>query len=109
MPREQTGRYGIVSLDGDGDVARVTAIVEKPDPAVAPRTLAVAARYVMTPAIFDALRATEAGGHGEVELTDAIAGSSPAARPSSRVRLGDVERHDVGTHESYAKAFLASP
>ena len=61
VPRAQTGRYGIVSVDPadeHADVARVTAIVEKPDPATAPRTLAVSARYVLTPAIFQALRDT---------------------------------------------------
>ncbi len=113
VPREQTGRYGIVSLaetDGGGargDVARVTAIVEKPAPENAPSTWAVAARYVMTPAIFDALRATEAGGDGEVELTDAISRLVDSGALVVAVRLVDVERHDVGTHESYAKAFLA--
>ena len=111
VPRKQTGRYGIVSLEEDGthrgDVARVTAIVEKPAPETAPSTWAVAARYVMTPAIFDALRATEAGGNGEVELTDAISRLVDSGAPVVAVRLLDVERHDVGTHESYAKAFLA--
>ena len=61
----------------------------------------------MTPAIFDALRATEAGGNGEVELTDAISRLVDSGAPVVAVRLLDVERHDVGTHESYAKAFLA--
>lgn len=55
------------------DVARVTKIVEKPAPETAPSTLAVAARYVMTPAIFPALRATPIGATGELELTDALA------------------------------------
>ncbi|MDX6718723.1 MAG: UTP--glucose-phosphate uridylyltransferase, partial [Solirubrobacteraceae bacterium] len=70
VPRAQTGRYGIVSTDGAG---RVTGIVEKPDPGTAPSTLAVSGRYVMTRAIFGALRATPLGARGELELTDAIA------------------------------------
>jgi UTP--glucose-1-phosphate uridylyltransferase len=107
VPRDQTGRYGIVSIDGEAEVARVTGIVEKPDPAQAPSTLAVAARYVMTPAIFDALRATPIGATGELELTDAIARLIADGIPVVALRLGDVERHDVGTHESYAAAFLA--
>jgi UTP--glucose-1-phosphate uridylyltransferase len=107
VPRALTGRYGIVSTEGDGDVARVVAIVEKPDPATAPSTLAVAARYVMTPAIYDALRATASAANGEVELTDAIAWLVAQGMPVVAVNLGDVERHDVGTHESYAAAFLA--
>ena len=107
VPREHTGRYGIVALEGDGEVARVTGIVEKPDPATAASTWAVAARYVMTPAIFDALRATEAGARREVELTDAIARLVAGGARVVALRLGDLVRHDVGTHESYARAFLA--
>jgi UTP--glucose-1-phosphate uridylyltransferase len=107
VPRAHTDRYGIVALEGDGEVARVTAIVEKPDPATATSTWAVAARYVMTPAIFDALRATEAGARREVELTDAIARLVAGGAPVVALRLGDLVRHDVGTHESYARAFLA--
>jgi UTP--glucose-1-phosphate uridylyltransferase len=109
VPRAQTGRYGIVSTQakGKGDVAQVTGIVEKPDPADAPSTLAIAARYVMSPAIFDALRAVEPSeDHEELELTDAIAWLVREGKPVVAVNLGDVERHDVGTHESYAAAFL---
>jgi UTP--glucose-1-phosphate uridylyltransferase len=106
VPRQQTGRYGIVVTEGDGDVVRVTSIVEKPDPATAPSTLAVAARYVMSPAIYGALRATTSGASGELELTDAIARLIADGTPVVALRLGDVTRHDVGTHESYAAAFL---
>jgi len=108
VPREQTGRYGIVGTapNDDGDSARVTSIVEKPAPGRAPSTLAVAARYVMTPAIYDALRNTAPGDSGELELTDAIAWLVAAGEPVVAVDVGDVERHDVGTHESYAAAFL---
>ncbi len=104
VPRADTGRYGIVSTDGAG---RVTAIVEKPDPSIAPSTLAVSARYVMTPAIFAALRATPPGARGELELTDAIAHLVAAGERVVAVDVGDVDRHDVGNHESYAAAFLA--
>jgi len=109
VAREHSGRYGIVSTRGDGDddgVARVETIVEEPDPATAPSTLAVAARYVMTPAIFDALRATPRAPNGELELTDAIARLIDDGRTVVALRLGDIVRHDIGTHESYASAFL---
>jgi UTP--glucose-1-phosphate uridylyltransferase len=108
VPREQTGRYGILSVEDpeEDGVARVTAIVEKPDPADAPSTLSVSARYLLTPAIFDALKQTEPGATGEVELTDAIARLIADGATVVAVNLGDVVRHDVGTHESYAAAFL---
>jgi UTP--glucose-1-phosphate uridylyltransferase len=104
VAREHTSRYGIVVTDGG---ERVTAIVEKPDPATASSTLAVSARYVMTPAIFDALRATPPGARGELELTDAIARLVADGHTVVAVDIGDVSRHDIGNHESYAAAFLA--
>lgn len=74
VPREHTNRYGIVQgtphLAG---VQQVTGLVEKPDPSVAPSTLAVAGRYVLTSDVFDAIRAQPRGAGGEIQLTDGIA------------------------------------
>jgi UTP--glucose-1-phosphate uridylyltransferase len=62
VPEEETFRYGIVSIDGAvppaGEVVRMTDIVEKPSRGTAPSTLAVAARYVVGPAVFEALQRT---------------------------------------------------
>ena len=66
--------YGCIGPgEPDGDLVRVSSIVEKPDPADAPSDLAVIGRYVLTPAIFEALRRTAPGAGGEIQLTDAIA------------------------------------
>jgi UTP--glucose-1-phosphate uridylyltransferase len=109
VPRPLTGRYGIVVTEParPGSAARVRAIVEKPAPADAPSTLAVSARYVMTKAIFAALRRTPIGRFGELELTDAIATLIDGGGRVMAVDLGSVPRHDIGTHEGYARAFLA--
>lgn len=74
VPREQTNRYGIVQgeLHEPGLMA-VSGLVEKPDPATAPSTLAVAGRYVLTANVFDAIRAQPRGAGGEIQLTDGIA------------------------------------
>jgi UTP--glucose-1-phosphate uridylyltransferase len=65
--------YGCIEPgDADGGLVRVRSVVEKPSPAEAPSDLAVIGRYVFTPAIFDALRRTEPGKGGEIQLTDAI-------------------------------------
>ena len=53
-------------------VFQVADLVEKPRAEDAPSTLAIAARYVLSPAIFDALEHTPAGKGGEIQLTDAI-------------------------------------
>lgn len=107
IPREQTSRYGIVATHDSGEVVRVEALVEKPQPNEAPSTLAISARYVMTPAIFDALRGTPRTSAGELELTDAIARLVGHGETVVAVRLGDTTRYDIGTPETYAEAFLA--
>jgi UTP--glucose-1-phosphate uridylyltransferase len=71
---EHTKRYGIVSgaVVAD-DLVEMTAIVEKPEPANAPSTLAVAGRYVLSGNIFNELEALPRGVGGEIQLTDGIA------------------------------------
>ncbi len=75
IPREDTDKYGVVSLDENkvGEATRMTAIVEKPKPQDAPSTLAVAGRYILTPRIFDLLETVVQGVGGEIQLTDGIA------------------------------------
>ena len=74
VPREQTDRYGIVSGTAINDhLTELSGIVEKPAPSVAPGTLAVAGRYILTPGIFQELSNTPKGAGGEIQLTDAIA------------------------------------
>ncbi len=74
VPREHTRRYGIVSgaVVNDG-LTDITGIVEKPAPEVAPTTLAVAGRYILTPGIFKELETIPRGVGGEIQLTDGIA------------------------------------
>jgi UTP--glucose-1-phosphate uridylyltransferase len=74
VPKRDTDKYGIVEVEpGDGIVSRIRSIVEKPKPAVAPSTLAVVGRYVLTPRIFDELEHIGQGAGGEIQLTDGIA------------------------------------
>lgn len=74
VPREETGSYGIVQGEPvDGSTVRMRGIVEKPKPAVAPSTLAVVGRYILTPAIMPLLEGLGSGAGGEIQLTDGIA------------------------------------
>ena len=100
VPPEQIRLYGCAAVEptADGDVVRVTGLVEKPDPAEAPSNLAIIGRYVLDPAVFDVLRRTEPGRGGEIQLTDALAARWPAGRegrrPGARCRLqGPPVRH----------------
>ncbi|MDY6876169.1 MAG: UTP--glucose-1-phosphate uridylyltransferase [Chloroflexota bacterium] len=111
VPLEETFRYGIVSINGaeppPGEPVAVTDIVEKPPTGTAPTTLAVAARYVFSPAIFEALDRTVPDKQGEIQLTDAIKllihmGESVYAWLLSP----DQHRYDVGNFESYFCTFI---
>ena len=50
----------------------VEDLVEKPSPESAPSNLAILGRYILTPAIFDAIEQTPAGRGDEIQLTDAL-------------------------------------
>ncbi len=105
-----TGRYGIVvgSPLAPGGVLTVARIVEKPAPGTIDSTLAVAARYVLGPAVFAALRDQAPGSGGEIQLTDAIASVIEGGGRVLAVPLaGGERRHDIGTVEGYCRAFLA--
>lgn len=74
VPLEETSKYGIVDTGGDkGKAADIMGLVEKPDPQVAPSTLAAVGRYILQPEIFHYLAAFETGAGGEIQLTDAMA------------------------------------
>ncbi len=73
VPQEDVGSYGVI--DGEEikpGLYRVDKMVEKPSPEDAPSNLAVIGRYILTPDIFDILRATPPGKNGEVQITDAL-------------------------------------
>jgi len=74
VPMADTSKYGIVSTEPFGErKEKITAIVEKPKPDVAPSNLAVVGRYLLSPRIFDLIRTQGKGAGGEIQLTDAIA------------------------------------
>ena len=111
VPLEEAFRYGIVSIEGaeppPGEPVTVTDIIEKPPLRTAPTTLAVAARYVFSPAIFDALKHTLPGKRGEIQLTDAIKLLIRMGEPVYAWLLSpDQRRYDVGNFESYFRAFI---
>ncbi len=111
VPKDETFRYGIVSLKGaeppPGEPAAMSDVVEKPPVSTAPSTLAVAARYVFGPAIFEALERTLPDKRGEIQLTDAIRFLIHRGEPVYAWPLApDQSRYDVGNFESYFRAFV---
>lgn len=70
---EEISRYGCAEIaESRGKLHRVKGVVEKPPVAEAKSDLAVMGRYVLSPAIFPAIRETKPGALGEIQLTDAI-------------------------------------
>ncbi len=108
VPREDVFRYGIAQPRGPvGDVFELERMVEKPDVAEAPSNLAVAARYVFSPRIFDCLAETKPGKGGEIQLTDAIQMLLERGGKGLGLRLRPHERRfDIGNFESYFRAFV---
>jgi UTP--glucose-1-phosphate uridylyltransferase len=108
VPRDQVRHYGIVEpRHGGGELLELADLVEKPSPADAPSTLAIAARYVLSPAIFDALDATPPGVGGEIQLTDAIRRLiRGGGRVCGMVLRPDERRFDIGNFDAYFRAFV---
>ena len=117
VAREEVVRYGIARPASDSDVPDIfdlADLIEKPSVEEAPSRLAVAARYVLSPRIFDALSTTEPGTGGEIQLTDAIRSVLADGGRGIGIRLGpDERRFDIGNFGSYFRAFtefaLADP
>jgi UTP--glucose-1-phosphate uridylyltransferase len=107
VPLTDVSQYGIAEPASDADVFAIRDLIEKPSPADAPSTLAIAARYVLSPAIFEALAKTRCDARGEIQLTDAI---RTLIRDGGRVlgvRLRPGERrYDIGNFEAYFEAFV---
>lgn len=103
---DETSSYGIITPGGrDGRVTEVAGLVEKPDPAKAPSTLAVVGRYIIEPGVFDELSKKERGAGNEIQITDSLAR-----------RIGEVPFHsynfsgtrfDCGSKLGFLKANIA--
>ena len=106
IPPEQSRQYGMISHESvEGNVERVTAIVEKPEPAAAPSNLAVVGRYILSPRIFQHLERVAPGAGGEIQLTDAIAALLADEKVLACRFRGT--RYDCGSKLGYLQAMVA--
>ena len=107
VTHDKVSSYGIVKPATDGDVFTITDMVEKPAKQDAPSNLAVSARYIFSPEIYDAINHTYADRGGEVQLTDAIRLLIRDGRKVMGIRLpaGD-NRYDIGNFAAYYRAFI---
>lgn len=106
VEQHETEKYGIVAIADDIlKSPKVTQIIEKPKPTVAPSNLAVVGRYILTPRIFSILEQTQAGTIGEIQLTDGIATLLKEEPVYAYLFKGT--RYDCGSKFGYLTATIA--
>ncbi len=103
VPLEHVHRYGVVAgVDvGDG-LVDIQKMVEKPKAEVAPSRTTVAGRYILTPQVFDCIRAGGRGVQGEIQLTDGIAGLLASQKVFAYAYQG--KRYDCGSKQGFLQA-----
>src|SRR5579859_7527123 len=105
VPVEKVSRYGIVGgVQVREGVLQIDRLVEKPSAADAPSRFAIAARYLLTPTIFECLDRTPEGKGREIQLTDAIRILASRELVHGVVLHGT--RHDVGNPIDWLKTNL---
>lgn len=103
VPREETHKYGVIAGEALQDgLYRVEKMVEKPSAQEAPSNLAIIGRYILTPDIFDVIRATPPGANGEIQLTDAL--QSQAERGGVIAYQFQGRRFDCGNVPGFVEA-----
>ena len=108
VPADQVSNYGIVDIDtsvnlGEG-IHLVRDLVEKPPQDQSPSNLAIIGRYILTPDIFPALRATVSDRTGEIQLTNGL----KRLLQERKIYACEIRgtRHDTGNKLGYLKAVV---
>ena len=106
---KQIHLYGAAAVEttDEGDVVKVTGLVEKPAAEDAPSNLAIIGRYVLQPEVFDVLEHTEPGKGGEIQLTDALQElATDADGPGVYGVVFRGRRYDTGDRLDYLKSIV---
>ncbi|UVI36662.1 UTP--glucose-1-phosphate uridylyltransferase GalU [Brevibacterium spongiae] len=109
VPPESIHLYGCAAVEttADGEVVKITGLIEKPATEDAPSNLAIIGRYVLAPEIFDVLETTKPGRGNEIQLTDALqelTGDTGGHGVYGVVFKG--ARYDTGDKLDYLKAVV---
>lgn len=108
VPIEDVTKYGIAVPDPNSELEsefKLIDLVEKPPIDKAPSRLAISARYVFSPEIFDAIRKTPLK-NDEYQITDSIKILMDKHEVWGVKLNSDEVRYDVGSFKSYFEAFL---
>ncbi len=105
VPKADTSKYGIVmGAEVETNTLKMTGMVEKPKPEVAPTNLATPGRYILTPDIFNILETIPRGAGNEYQLTDAI--NVLCKQKDVYAYKFDGERFDTGSIPGYLDATI---
>lgn len=103
VPLAHVHRYGVVAGKDLGNrLVDIEQMVEKPKAEVAPSRTTVAGRYILTPAVFERIRAGGRGVQGEIQLTDGIAGLLATEKVLAYAYEG--KRFDCGSKVGFLQA-----
>ncbi len=103
VPDEDVNKYGIV--DGkhiEDRIYKVRNLVEKPNVGNAPSNIGILGRYIINPAIMEAIEETKPGKNGEIQLTDAL--NILAQREAMYAYVFEGKRYDVGNKQGFLEA-----
>jgi len=89
-------RYGVIDVKSDlgGGTYDMNGILEKPSADELTSDLATLGRYVVAPAVFDALRRIKPAANGELQFTDAL--DLLAREQGAVAHVFDGKRYDLG-------------
>ncbi len=108
VPDALVHRYGILIPETTGsEDCKLTDIIEKPSPDQTSSRLAISARYIFSPSVFERIRSLTPTPNGEIYLTDAIGTLISEGAMVRAVRLGETDkRYDIGNHLAYFETFI---
>ena len=103
VPREDTSKYGVIApTEQNGKLVKMSGMVEKPAPDIAPSTYRIIGRYILQPEIFNLLATQERGAGGEIQLTDSM--NTLAQQQDFHAYLCDGDIHDCGSKLGWLQA-----
>ena len=103
IEKKDSIHYGMIDTDpSDGNMRKLTGIVEKPSPADSPSNFGVVGRYIFSNQILSFLETIGFGAGNEIQLTDAIK-KMIATQPVFAYEF-EGARYDCGDKLGYIKA-----
>jgi UTP--glucose-1-phosphate uridylyltransferase len=108
VPPETAHRFGIASSRLEGDLLRITSLVEKPPPGTAPSNLSIFGRYLVTRSVARALAKLRDSTPGELQLTNGFAAELNRA-PGVFGVLFSGRIYDNGTADEYRDSVAKYP